>query len=195
MPSNGWVTLVLHPVDPSDPTTGTDTALQPAYGYDLRVGGHLGSSTPFALAVLAALPANNVTGLNNSWPRPTTTSRTTTAMLRAERSTTTREIYALTRASRSGSSSVASASTRPRSSTADGGRAVWRQRELARKYSEPADGRRRNMDHQSNKLLEFGSPGRAISARKYLTRRASRRCSQSTASRTVFQQIRASCAP
>ncbi len=59
--------FVLHTVNPSDPNNGKPIPLyNPLTGVTYTSGDISAASTPFALAVLAALPANNVTGLNNS---------------------------------------------------------------------------------------------------------------------------------
>ncbi len=57
----------LHTVNPSDPNNGKPIPLyNPITGVTYTSGDISSGSTPFALAVLAALPANNVTGLNGS---------------------------------------------------------------------------------------------------------------------------------
>ena len=57
----------LHTVDPSNPNNGKPIPLyNPLTGVTYTSGDISAASTPFALAVLAALPANNVAGANSS---------------------------------------------------------------------------------------------------------------------------------
>ena len=57
----------LHTVDPSNPNNGKPIPLyNPITGTTYTSGDISSASTPFALAVLGALPANNVVGLNSS---------------------------------------------------------------------------------------------------------------------------------